>query len=193
MKSRKGLLIVVSAASGAGKSTLCRLLLERRRNLVFSISATTRLPRPGEKEGKDYFFVTDAAFKAMRRRGELAEWAKVHGQYFYGTPRAYLERMRAQGKDVLLDIDVQGALQVKRQYPEAVLIFITTPTFRDLRRRLRSRSSETEAQIRHRLADARRELKYLSYYDYNVVNDRIPLALKRLEAILDAESLKLRQ
>jgi guanylate kinase len=192
MKSRKGLLIVVSAGSGAGKSTLCRLLLKRRRNLVFSISATTRLPRPGEKEGKDYFFVTEAAFKAMRERRELAEWAKVHGLHYYGTPRAPLDRMRAQGKDVLLDIDVQGALQVKRRYPEAALIFITTPTFGDLERRLRSRSSETEAQIRQRLADARRELKYLGHYDYNVVNDRIPLALKRLEAILDAESLKIR-
>jgi len=193
MKSRRGLLIVVSAGSGAGKSTLCRLLLKRRRNLVFSISATTRLPRPGEKEDKDYFFVTEAAFKAMRRRRELAEWARVHGEHFYGTPRSYVDRMRARGKDVLLDIDVQGALQVKRRYPEAVLIFITTPTFADLGRRLRSRSSETEAQIRQRLADARRELKYLGDYDYNVVNDRIPLALKRLEAILDAESLKLRQ
>lgn len=187
----RGLLIVISAGSGAGKSTLCRLLLKRRRNLAFSISATTRMPRPGEKEGKDYFFVSEAAFKAMRRRGELAEWAKVHGQHCYGTPRSYVDRVRAEGKDVLLDIDVQGALQVKRRYPEAVLIFITTPSFADLGRRLRKRSSETEAQIHRRLADARRELKYLGDYDYNVVNDRIPLALKRLEAILDAESLKI--
>ena len=191
MKKRRGLLIVVSAGSGAGKSTLCRLLLKRRKNLIFSISATTRLPRPGEKEGKDYFFVSEAAFKAMRKRRELAEWARVHGQHFYGTPRASLDRMRAQGKDVLLDIDVQGALQVKRHYPEAVLIFITTPTFADLERRLRTRSSETNAQIRRRLADARHELTYLPNYDYNVVNDRLPLALKRLEAILDAESLKI--
>ena len=128
----------------------------------------------------------------MRRRHELAEWAKVHGQHSYGTPRSYLDTMRARGKDVLLDIDVQGAIQVKRRYPEAILIFITTPTFADLERRLRSRSSETEAQIQRRLADARKELKYLPYYDYNVVNDRLPLALKRLEAILDAESLKIR-
>jgi len=188
---KKGLLVVVSAGSGAGKSTLCRLLLKRRKNLIFSISATTRMPRPGEKEGKDYFFVSEAAFKAMRKRHELAEWAKVHGQYSYGTPRFYLDRMRAQGKDVLLDIDVQGARQVKRRYPEAVLIFITTPTFAELERRLRVRSSETEAQIRRRLADARHELTNLPYYDYNVVNDRLPLALKRLEAILDAESLKI--
>src|ERR1035438_2634150 len=105
--TKKGLLIVVSAGSGAGKSTLCRLLLKRRRSLVFSISATTRLPRPGEKEGCDYFFVTEAAFKAMRGRQELMEWAKVHNHDYYGTPRAYVERMRAQGKDVILDIDVQ--------------------------------------------------------------------------------------
>jgi guanylate kinase len=188
---KEGLLVVMSAGSGAGKSTLCRQLLKRRKNLIFSISATTRQPRPGEKDGKDYFFVTEAAFKAMRRRHELAEWAKVHGLYFYGTPRSYVDRMRRQGQDVLLDIDVQGALQVKRRYPEAVLIFITTPTFAELERRLRSRSSESEAQIRRRLADARHELTYLPYYDYNVANDRIPLALKRLEAILEAESLKI--
>ena len=187
---RKGLLIVVSAGSGAGKSTLCRMLLKRRKNLVFSVSATTRLPRPGEKDGKDYFFVTEAAFKAMRKRHELVEWARVHNDY-YGTPRPFLERMRARGRDVLLDIDVQGALQVKRRFPEAVLIFITTPTFAELERRLRSRSSESEAQIRQRLSDARHELKYQGYYDYNVVNDRLPLALKRLEAILDVESLKI--
>ncbi len=185
--------MVVSAGSGAGKSTLCRMLLKRRKNLVFSISATTRLPRPGEKEGKDYFFVTEAAFKAMRARGELAEWAKVHGQDYYGTPKSYLERMLFKGKDVLLDIDVQGALQVKRRFPEAVLIFVTTPTFSEMERRLRSRSSESEAQIRQRLKDARHELKYKAFYDYNVVNDRIPLALKRLEAILDTESLKISQ
>lgn len=188
---RRGLLVVISAGSGAGKSTLCRLLLKRRKNLVFSISVTTRMPRPGEREGKDYFFVTEAAFKAMVQRKELAEWAKVHGQHSYGTPRSFLEKMRSAGKDVLLDIDVQGALQVKRRYPEAVLIFITTPTFKDLERRLRDRSSETEAQIRRRLVDARHELTCVAHYDYNVVNDRIPFALKRLEAILDAESLKI--
>jgi guanylate kinase len=189
---KKGLLIVVSAGSGAGKSTLCRLLLKRRKNVVFSISATTRMPRPGEKEGKDYFFVTEAAFKAMQKRGELLEWACVHRTDYYGTPRSAVERMRSAGKDVLLDIDVQGALQVKRRFPEAVLIFITTPTFAELERRLRARSSESEAQIRQRLSDARRELTFLKCYNYNVVNDRIPLALKRLEAILDAESLKIR-
>ena len=164
--------------------------MERRKNLVFSISATTRLPRPGEKDGKDYYFVTEAAFKAMQRRRDLVEWAKVHSQAYYGTPRSYLERMMSQGKDVLLDIDVQGAMQVKKRFPEAVLIFITAPSFAEMERRLRSRSSETEAQIQQRLKTARKELKYQRFYDYNVVNDRIPLALKRLEAILDTESLK---
>ena len=188
---RRGLLVVISAGSGAGKSTLCRQLLKRRKTLAFSISATTRMPRPGEKDGRDYFFVTEAAFKAMRGRGDLMEWAKVHSLDYYGTPRTYVQKMRAAGKDVLLDIDVQGALQVKRRFPEAILIFVTTPTFEELERRLRSRSSENEVQIRQRLADARHELKYLGLYDYNVVNDRIPLALKRLEAILEAEFLKI--
>jgi len=187
---RQGLLIVVSAGSGAGKSTLCRRLMRRRRNLMFSISVTTRMPRPGEIDGRDYFFTSDAAFKAMRLRHELVEWARVH-DHFYGTPRHFLEAMRRKGRDILLDIDVQGALHVKRRFPEAVLIFITTPTFSDLERRLRARSSETETDIRRRLADARRELKYIHHYDYNVVNDRIPLALKRLESILEAESLRI--
>lgn len=187
---RKGMLIVVSAGSGAGKSTLCRQLMHRRKNLMFSISVTTRMPRPGEVDGRDYFFTSDAAFKAMRSRHELVEWARVH-DHFYGTPRHFLEEMRRKGRDILLDIDVQGALQVKRRFPEAVLIFITTPTFEDLERRLRARSSETEAGIRRRLADARRELKWIHRYDYNVVNDRIPLALKRLESILEAESLRI--
>ena len=190
---RLGHIIVISAGSGAGKSTLCRMLIQRRKNLAFSISITTRLPRPGEKDGRDYFFVTEAAFKAMRARKELVEWAKVHNHHYYGTPRAYLERMRKAGKDIILDIDVQGALRVKRRFPESILIFITTPTFADLERRLRARSSETETQIRQRLADARHELKFLGEYDYNVVNDRLPLALKRLEAILDAESLRISQ
>jgi guanylate kinase len=182
-------LVVLSAGSGAGKSTLCRMLLEKRRNLMFSISVTTRPPRPGEKDGRDYFFVSEAAFQEMRRRRLLVEWAEVHGQH-YGTPRPFLEKMRREGRDVLLDIDVQGAMQVKRMYPEAVLIFITTPTFEDLERRLRTRSSESDVQVERRLRDARRELQYLSKYDYEVVNDRLPAAFKRLDAILTAEALK---
>lgn len=190
-RARRGLLVVLSAASGAGKSTLSRKWLRRRQNLVFSISVTTRMPRPGEVDGRDYFFVSEPAFQSMRRRGELLEWAEVHGQ-FYGTPKAFVERMCRSGKNVLLDIDVQGALQVKRRFSEAVLIFITAPTFGELERRLRARRSESEADIRRRLADARRELRFLVRYDYAVVNDRIPQALKRLETILEAESLRIR-
>ncbi|MFA5976474.1 MAG: guanylate kinase [Elusimicrobiota bacterium] len=191
-KTRHGLLVVVSSGSGAGKTTLCRNLLLRRKNLVFSISATTRSPRPGERDGREYFFVSEAAFRAMRKRGELLEWADVHGQ-FYGTPKAFIDRMCRAGRDVLLDIDVQGALQVKRRFPEAVLIFITTATFQELGRRLRSRHSENAGEIRRRLADARRELIFLDRYDYEVVNDRIPQAVKRLETILEAESLRIRR
>ncbi|OGR89919.1 MAG: guanylate kinase [Elusimicrobia bacterium RIFCSPLOWO2_01_FULL_59_12] len=184
---RKGLLVVVSAASGAGKSTLCRLLLQRRKNLKFSVSATTRLPRPGEKDGREYFFLSDAAFRAMRARGDLVEWARVH-DHLYGTPKAFLSLMRARGKDVLLDLDVQGALAVKRRYPEAVLIFVRTPRFADLKKRLRSRLSETETQIRRRLKTARKELRLARRYDYQVINDRVPRALKQLDAILKTEA-----
>ena len=187
---RRGVLAVVSAGSGAGKSTLCHTLLRRRRNLKFSISVTTRLPRPGERDGYDYFFVTDAAFKAMRQRKELLEWADVHG-YFYGTPRPFVERALKSGQDILLDSDVQGALNVQKLYPRAVLIFITAPSFGEMERRLRARSSETERDIQRRLADARRELKSLPRYDYHVINDSVPLAVRRLSAILDAESMRI--
>jgi len=189
-KTRRGSLIVVSAGSGAGKSTLCQELVRRRKNLKFSISVTTRQPRPGEKEGYDYFFVTDAAFKAMRARKELIEWANVHG-YFYGTPRPFVERALSHGQDILLDIDVQGALHVKKIFPEAVLVFITAPSFEEMEKRLRARSSETERDIQTRLADARRELKSLPKYDYHVVNDRIPNAVRRLEAIVIAQSMRI--
>jgi guanylate kinase len=189
---RPGSLIVISAGSGAGKSTLSQQLLRRRKNLRFSISATTRLPRPGEKDGRDYFFLTEAAFKAMRARNELLEWAKVH-DYFYGTPRPFVERTLAAGHDVILDVDVQGALTIKKLFPQAVLIFITAPTFKEMERRLRARSSENEAAIQTRLADARHELKFLSHYDYHVVNDRVPHAVQGLDAILTAESMRLRK
>ena len=188
---KKGLLIVLSAPSGAGKSTLCQHLLKKNRNMMYSISVTTRLPRPGEVDGQDYFFVTDAAFKAMIRRGEFAEHALVHG-HSYGTPKSFLNRVRNDGRDVLLDIDVQGALQVKRHYPDAVLIFITTPTLEELERRLRARCSETEAQLRLRLAAARREMGFLKRYDYHVVNDRIASAFEKLMAIVQAEKLRIR-
>src|SRR5262249_44043615 len=156
------------------------------RNLVFSISVTTRLPRPGEKDGSDYFFLSEAAFQAMRKRHELVEWAKVH-DHFYGTPKQFLDRKRTEGKDVLLDLDVQGALAVKKHFPHAVLIFIRTPEFADLERRLRSRSSESEAEIQRRLQTARRELRLAHHYDYQVINDQIPHAMQQLETILKKE------
>jgi len=182
--------MVISAGSGVGKSTLSRKLMKRRRNLKFSISVTTRQPRPGEKDGREYFFITEAAFKAMIARRDLVEWAKVH-QHYYGTPRSFMEKHLAAGHDVILDIDVQGGLHVKKMFPDAMLIFITAPSFEEMERRLRARLSETEHDIQCRLADARRELKMLPRYDYHVVNDHVPTAVKRLAAILDAQSLRI--
>jgi guanylate kinase len=167
------------------------MLVKKRRSLAFSTSVTTRLPRPGERDGKDYFFVTDAAFQAMRKRSELVEWAKVH-DHFYGTPRGFLEHMHRQGKDLLLDIDVQGAIAVKKHFPDAVLIFITTPTFADLEKRLRARCSESEAQIQRRLTNARRELAFIPRYDYLVVNKELSGAVRDLDSIFTAETLKIR-
>jgi len=190
--SYKGRLFVVSAPSGAGKSTLCRQLVSRNKNLIFSISVTTRHPRPGEKDGKEYFFVSDAAFEAMRKRNEFLEYADVHG-YYYGTPRHFVEEKRKAGIDVLLDIDVQGALAVKKMCPDAILIFITTPTFKELERRLRARLSETESDIQRRLADAREELRFMDRYEHHVVNDQVPEALKQLETIVLSESIRKRK
>jgi len=189
---RRGSLIVVSAGSGAGKSTLCRELVRQMADLQFSISVTTRQPRPGERDGREYFFVTDAAFQAMRKRKELLEYASVHG-YCYGTPRGFVERTLRAGRNVLLDIDVQGALTVKKLMPEAVLIFITTPSFKEMERRLRARLSETERDIQRRLADARRELKMMPRYDYHVVNDDVTAAVERLATIVTAESMRIRK
>jgi guanylate kinase len=165
--------------------------VSRRKKTAVSISVTTRMPRPGEKDGKDYFFVTEAAFKAMQKRGDLLEWATVH-DHFYGTPKQFVQSMRAAGNDVILNIDVQGAMQVKRHCSDAVLIFVQTPHFSDLEKRLRRRSQDSEMEIRRRLANAKRELRSRSQYDYEVINDRIDTALQHLQAILTAESLRVK-
>lgn len=188
---RAGLLFVLSAPSGSGKTTLMEELLPADRRLVRSVSMTTRSPRRGERQGREYFFVTPGQFAEARRRGALVECAQVL-HHWYGTPRRFIDEARRRGRDVLLGIDVQGARQVKRSGYPAVTIFIQPPGLRVLRQRLISRGTETPAQIRARLALARRELQCVPEFDYVVVNDRLREARAQLQAIITAERCRVR-
>jgi len=182
----KGLLIVLSGPSGVGKGTVCQALRSRMPELVYSVSATTRAPRVGERDGVNYFFKTKEEFEAMIARDELLEWAEYVGNY-YGTPRKFVEETLAGGRDIILEIDVQGALQVKRRFPEGIFIFLLPPTLDELRNRIEHRGTESAETIRSRLEAAVEELKLIEHYDYAVVNDRIEAAAGRIEAILTAE------
>ncbi len=180
------LLIVVSAPSGAGKTSLCEYVVKALPDLAHSVSFTTRPPRPDERDGVDYHFVEEAAFRAMVDRGEFAEWATVHGQ-LYGTSRALLERHFAAGQDVILDIDTQGADILRRHYPDGVFVFIVPPSWPLLEERLRRRQSEAEIDIQRRLRQAREELKHYIEYQYVIVNDVFARAAEELQAIILAE------
>ncbi|HBH00663.1 MAG TPA: guanylate kinase [Candidatus Rokubacteria bacterium] len=186
MTRRRGTLVVVSAPSGAGKTTLCREVRLRLPDLAYSVSVTTRPPRAGELGGVDFAFVSEAAFRDMLVRGEFAEWATVHGN-LYGTRARVLDEALAAGRDVLLDIDTQGAEQLRGRYPEAVLVFIVAPSMRDLELRLRERKSDAEAEIARRLARARQEIALWRRYDYLVVNRDVKEALEQLASIIQAE------
>ena len=183
---RRGSLFVVSAPSGAGKTTLCREVRSRVPGLAYSISVTTRRPRPGEIDGTDFRFVSEAEFRARLARDEFAEWASVHGN-FYGTRARPLEDALARGEDVLLDIDTQGAGQLRLRYPEAVLIFIVAPSMAELEQRLRERGSNAQHDIAQRLERAREEIALWRCYDYLIVNQDVKEAVEQLTAIVQAE------
>jgi guanylate kinase len=183
---RRGVLVVVSAPSGAGKSTLCAEVRQRVPRLFYSISYTTRRPRPGEVDGKDFHFVIEAEFLAMRDRREFAEWAVVHGNY-YGTPAPPLEAALARGEDVLLDIDTQGARQLRERYPEAVTVFIMAPSLAELEARLRERKSDAPGEIARRLSRARQEIASWREYDYLIINRDVKEAVERLATIIQGE------
>ena len=187
--SRRGSIIVLSAPSGAGKTTFAQRLLRSVPGLRFSVSHTTRPARPGEQNGREYFFVSRRTFKSMARRGEFLEWAEVYGN-LYGTSWKALRQAQAAGNDVLLDIDVQGHRQVKRRVPGAVGIFLLPPSSDELERRLRRRHQDTEEVIARRLAEARREVGCWQEYDFLIVNDRIPPAEKALKAVLIASRFR---
>ena len=180
------LLVVVSAPSGAGKTSLCEWVVTAVPHLAHSVSFTTRPPRPDERNGRDYHFVDEATFRGMVDRGEFAEWAVVHG-HLYGTSRALLERHFAAGLDVILDIDTQGAVLLRRGHPDGVFIFIVPPSWEMLEERLRRRKSDTEVDIQRRLQRAREEVKQYAEYQYAIVNDVFDRAAEELKAIILAE------
>ncbi|MFY0544470.1 guanylate kinase [Brevibacillus sp. H7] len=184
-----GLLLVLSGPSGVGKGTVCKALRERMPNLVYSVSATTRAPRAGEVEGVNYFFKTKAEFEEMIRQDELLEWAEYVGNY-YGTPRKFVEETLASGRDVILEIEVQGALQVKKKFPQGIFLFLAPPDLTELQNRIVGRGTESEETIRHRMEVAKSEIELMDHYDYVVVNDVIDCACERIQAIITAEHLK---
>ena len=187
---RRGLLLVLSSPSGAGKTTLARRLIDADRGISMSVSVTTRKPRPGEENGRDYIFVDEAAFKRMAEGGELLEWARVFDHY-YGTPRAPVEAAIAKGKDVLFDIDWQGAQQLSEKMKhDVVRVFILPPSAASLEERLRARAQDPEDVVRRRMDRASAEISHWPEYDYVIVNTDLPTSMEGLTAILAAERLR---
>lgn len=184
-----GKLFILSGPSGAGKGTICKKLLEETEDLELSVSMTTRAPRNGEIEGISYYFTDKDSFKNCIERGELLEYAEVYGNY-YGTPKKMVIEKLSQGTDVILEIDTQGALKVKENYPDGIFIFILPPSMSELRKRLTGRGTETAEAIEMRLGETVKELSYIDKYDYCVVNGVLEEAVARVKAIVVAEHSK---
>lgn len=189
MLKQKGILFILSGPSGVGKGTVRQRLFEEETSLKYSVSATTRKKRPGEKEGVDYFYKTEEEFKQMIENDELLEYAQYVNNY-YGTPRKYVEEQLALGNDVFLEIEVQGALQVKRNFPEGVFIFLCPPSLEELKNRIVNRGTETDSLIKNRLKEASKEIEMMSEYDYVVVNDDVDNAVEKVKAIIVSEHCK---
>ena len=187
--NQQGILVVVSGFSGAGKGTLMKELLKRYDNYALSVSATTRQPREGEKDGEDYFFVNREYFQQMIEEGRLVEYAQYVNHY-YGTPRDYVEKKMAEGKDVILEIEIQGALKVKKRFPDALLMFVTPPSAGELRRRLVGRGTETIEVINARLRRAAEEASGMEAYDYLLINDEIDACVEQMHQLITLQHSK---
>ncbi|MFO7173741.1 MAG: guanylate kinase [Bacillota bacterium] len=189
MQRSRGLLVIVTGPSAVGKGAICRALLERTPGVRFSVSMTTRPPRPGERHGVEYYFVTREEFEREIQRGGLLEWAEVYGNY-YGTPRRPVEEALERGEDIILDIDLVGANTVKAKYPDAVSVFVIPPSMAELHARIRKRGSESEEAVQRRLQEAPRWVEQGLTYQYVVVNDDLDKAVAQLQAILIAEKCR---
>ena len=185
----KGLLIVVSGPSGVGKGTVLKEVFENDSNLVYSVSCTTRLPRPGETDGVEYYFLSNEQFEDNIKNGKMLEYACYCDNY-YGTGAEYVENLRNAGKDVVLEIEVQGALQIKKKCEDAVMIFIAPPSFKELESRLVGRATENEKVIESRILRAREEFSHINEYTYKIVNNTVEQACDDILAILKAERIK---
>lgn len=184
--NRQGILVVISGFSGAGKGTLIKELTSRYEQYALSVSATTRQPRPGEVEGREYFFVSPDEFQSMIEHDELIEYAQ-YVDNFYGTPRAYVEKQRAAGRDVILEIEIQGALNIKRKFPQALLLFVMPPNVAELKRRLVSRGTESMEVIQARLKRASEEAVGIAAYDYLVINDQLEVCVEELHHLIQTQ------
>jgi len=185
----KGLLLVISGFSGAGKGTVVKRLLEQHNDYALSISATTRSPREGEQDGREYFFKSKEEFEKMIEASELIEYARYVDNY-YGTPKAYVEEQLKEGKNVILEIEIQGALNIKSMFPDAVLLFIMPPSAKELERRLVGRGTEDEATIRARLSRASEEVQGVENYNYIVINDDVDACVETIDSIVKSEKRK---
>lgn len=189
MVKRKGLLLVVSGPSGAGKGTICKAILEQNDQIKLSVSATTRKPRNGEVHGVNYFFLEKEEFTSMIEKGEFLEYAQIYDN-FYGTPKAAIMETLAKGQDVILEIEMQGARQVKKVYPEGIFIFVLPPSLKELKNRIVGRGTETAEEIEKRFSCAFEEIKQIDDYDYFIFNKDVEKSVKELEAIISSEKNK---
>ncbi|MPQ42457.1 guanylate kinase [Clostridium tarantellae] len=188
-RMNKGVLIVISGPSGAGKGTICKALLEKNEDIFISVSATTRNPREGEVDGVNYHFLSKEQFLRRVEEDDFLEWAEVYGNY-YGTPKSNVEKLLDEGKNVILEIDIQGALKVKEKAREGVFIFILPPSMEELKQRIIKRGSETPESLMTRFKSAYQEINYVSKYNYAVVNDNVEDAVNKIESVLIAEKCR---